>query len=84
MTADVVNLSNKTRQIYAAAEIEYIEGKVPGMMDAAILMTNVGQCDGDLGIFQAPEGQTKFFVNGTEMDVFGRWLYYHVEGTSSR
>ena len=42
------------------------------MMDASILMTNVGQCDGDMGIFQAPEGQTKFSVNGTDMDDFCR------------
>jgi hypothetical protein len=69
MTGDVVNLSNNTQHVYAAAEIEYIEGRVPNMMDASILMTNIGQCDGDIGIFEAPEGQTKFSVNGTDMDV---------------
>jgi hypothetical protein len=69
MTGDVVNLSNFTKHVYASAEIEYIEGRVPGMLDASILMTNVGQCDGDMGIFQAPEGETRFSVNGTDMDV---------------
>ena len=50
-------------------EIEYIEGEVPGMMEASILMTNVGQCDGEIEAFLAPEGETKFSVNGTAMDV---------------
>ena len=69
MAGDVVNLSNMTQHVYAAAEIEYIEGRRPGMMmDASILMTNVNECDGEMGIFQAPEGQTKFSVNGT-MDI---------------
>jgi hypothetical protein len=65
MAGDVVNLSNVTQHVYAAAEIEYIEGRLPEMMDASILMTNVNECDGEMGIFQAPEGQTKFSVNGT-------------------
>jgi len=69
MAGDVVNLSNITQHVYAATEIEYIEGEVPGMMEASILMTNVGQCDGEIGAFQAPEGETKFSVNGTAMDV---------------
>jgi hypothetical protein len=69
MTGDVVNLANVTQHVYAAAEIEYVEGRAPDLMEASILMTNVGQCDGDMGIFQAPEGQTKFTVNGTDMDV---------------
>jgi len=70
MAGDVVNMANTTQHVYAAAEIEYLEGRPPDLMDASILMTNVGQCEGDvLGAFQAPEGETKFKVNGTDMDM---------------
>jgi hypothetical protein len=66
---DVVNLYNDTRQIFAKADIEYIPGKVPGMMDTSIHMVNVGQCEGELGIFTASEEMKKFSLNGTAMEV---------------
>jgi hypothetical protein len=69
MMGDVVNLSNDTRVVYTKADIDYVPGKVPGMMDVSVQMLNVGQCDGfSLGGFNAPEGQTKFTINGTAME----------------
>jgi hypothetical protein len=69
MMGDVVNLKNETRYVYAKSDIEYLPGKVAGMMDASIQMLNVGQCDGSFGVFNAPEGLQKFTLNGTAMDV---------------
>jgi hypothetical protein len=68
MMGDVVNLNNETRLVYTKADIDYIPGKVPGMLDASVQMLNVGQCDGSFGIFNAPEGAKKFTVNGTAME----------------
>jgi hypothetical protein len=69
MAGDVVNLRNETRYVYTKADIEYVEGKPPGMMEASIQMLNVGECDGSLGIFNPPENQKKFSINGTAIDI---------------
>ena len=66
---DIVNLGNETRYVYTKADIEYIEGKVPGMMETSIHLLNVGECDGFRTIFQPPEDQKKFSLNGTDIDI---------------
>jgi hypothetical protein len=69
MMGDVVNLTNDTRVVYTKTDIEYIPGKVPGVMDASIQMVNVGECEGGSGIFSAPADLKKFTLNGTAMQV---------------
>lgn len=69
MLGDAVNLRNETRHVYAKADIEYIPGRVPNMMDASIQMTNVGVCNGVGGSFNLPPDMKTFTLNGTAMDV---------------
>jgi hypothetical protein len=69
MLGDIVNLSNDTRYVYTKADIEYVEGRLPGMLETSVQMLNVGQCEGSVGIFSPPEDEKKFTINGTAMDI---------------
>jgi hypothetical protein len=70
-TGDVVNYNNETRTIFSVAEVEYLDGKPPGLMEASVQMFAIGQCDSFLPglVLNAPAGQKKFTVKGTEMVV---------------
>lgn len=71
MGGDVVNYTNKTQTVFAEVEVEYVDGKVAGLMETGQHSVSVGMCDGVAGTnLTAPKGQTKFTYTGKEITVF--------------
>jgi hypothetical protein len=63
---DLVNYSNETKTIYSVAEVEYLEGKPLGLMNATTELLNINECDSGYA-FHAPEGQKVFSMKGKPM-----------------
>ena len=67
VNAEVVNLTNDTKTIYALIDIEYVPGKAK--LEASPVTLSVGQCDGG-GIGLTPtEGAKKWNLESKPMTI---------------
>jgi hypothetical protein len=69
MTGEVVNYSNNTKKIYAVSDMEYLPGKLGGLLDVAIMIARVTQCDGGNAALKLPQGEMKLEFRSREMRV---------------
>jgi hypothetical protein len=88
MSGDIVNYTNETKTVYSLIDIEYVEGKPQGHMEAVTQLWSVGQCDGQIGFIKPLPGQTKFSLKSQKMNVAmnGTFLAFrgHLHGKRSR
>jgi hypothetical protein len=66
MSGDIVNYTNEEKEVYALTDLQYLEGKQPGFMEA---VWSVGQCDGQIAFVRPPPGQKKFTLKSRSMKV---------------
>jgi hypothetical protein len=71
MAGEVVNYTNDTKTIYTVSDIEYIPGKPKGLLNVAIMIASVDQCDGGKMGLKVPEGKTKFDFTSKDMVITG-------------
>jgi hypothetical protein len=69
MTGDIVNYTNETKEVYSLIDIQYIQGKPAGHMEAVTQLWSVGQCDGMIGFVRPPPGQKKFALKSQKMTI---------------
>jgi hypothetical protein len=70
MSAELVNYSKETKNIYAVTEIDYLPGSTPGIMDTSVGIMSVNQCD-DLPnpFLQPPVGKKAFDMKSKEITI---------------
>lgn len=69
MNGDIVNYTNETKTVYSLIDVQYVEGKPVGHMEAVTQLWSIGQCEGQLG-FDIPKpkaGQKKFALKSQTM-----------------
>lgn len=67
---DMVNYKNVERTLYSVSEIEYLPGKVQGLLPAEQTTIDIGTCGGQRGNnIHVPKGQTKFSIAGKEISI---------------
>jgi hypothetical protein len=64
-TAEIINNSNSTRDVYAVLDVEYIKSKPA--LDSRWQVVAVGNCDGKGLAINAEEGKSKFAVTSQPM-----------------
>jgi hypothetical protein len=69
MNGDIVNYTNEEKEVYALIDIQYLESKPPGFMEAVTQLWSVGQCDGMIGFVRPPPGQKQFAIKSRSMKV---------------
>lgn len=70
MAGEVVNYTNETKKIFAVSDMEYIPGKPQGLLETAVMIASVTQCDINQNL-KAPEGKTQFGFTSKEMEITG-------------
>ncbi|RDI85061.1 hypothetical protein Vi05172_g5044 [Venturia inaequalis] len=70
MAGEVVNYTNETKKIFAVSDMEYIPGKPEGLLETAVMIASVTQCDINQNL-KAPEGKTQFGFTSKEMEITG-------------
>jgi hypothetical protein len=69
MNGDIVNYTNETKEVYSLIDLQYIDGKPAGSMEAVTQLWSVGQCDGQIGFVKPPPGQKIFSLKSQTMKV---------------
>jgi hypothetical protein len=69
MNGDIVNYTNETKTVYSLIDVQYVEGKPAGNMEAVTQLWSVGQCDGQVGFVKPPPGQKKFALKSQVMNI---------------
>lgn len=79
---DMVNYGKKSRNVYSVNEIEFVYGKVPGMLPAEHQIIDIGTCSTDLhgDKVHAPKGQSKFSLQSKEITMALDGYFLHVRG----
>jgi hypothetical protein len=81
LSAEIVNYTNDTKQIYSVTEMEYVPGRPRGSLDMGLQILDVGQCDtkagaggmsgmsGGEGMIMAPKDKKVFSVESKKMSI---------------
>jgi hypothetical protein len=71
ITVDVVNYTNDEKVVYVEADIDYVEGKIPGMAATSVQTWRLAECEGkeDYLVVDIPKGQNKFTLSSKNMTV---------------
>jgi hypothetical protein len=71
MTVDLVNYTNETQLVYTRAEVDYVEGKLPGLVNSSLQTFRLAECEGSDNYIAVdiPKGQNKFVLKSKEMKV---------------
>jgi hypothetical protein len=64
---DIVNYTNKTREVVSVTEMEYIPGKPAGLMDATQQLISPTSCDGNNSFTVSGEHKSRFTLESKEM-----------------
>lgn len=78
MLGDVVNYTPEPKTVYALNDLEYVDGRPPGTLEAVTQLWSVGACDGNIGFVTPPLGQTKFKLSSRRIAIVedGRFLAF--------
>ena len=69
MNGDIVNYTNETKEVYSLIDLQYVDGRPPGFMEAVTQLWSVGQCDGQTGFVHPPAGKKIFALKSRIMKV---------------
>lgn len=70
MSAELVNYGKEAKDVYMVAETDYLSGDTPDMMDTAVGIMTINQCDSTPNPFlKAPEGQKNWDMKSKDLTI---------------
>jgi hypothetical protein len=70
LQGDVVNYNNETQEVYHLFDIQYIEGRPPGSMEAVTQLWDLGFCSGAIdAVIHPPPGVKRFSFESQTMKI---------------
>ncbi|TID25758.1 hypothetical protein E2P81_ATG03546 [Venturia nashicola] len=70
VSAELVNYGKETKEVYLVTELDYLPGDTPDMMDTAVGIMTVNQCDSNMNPFlKAPEGKKVWDMKSKDLTI---------------